>query len=59
LKPGDLDRKLDLFVGKDSIALCFDDFERGPSMMQLKASLGDVKPFWSANAMRTLRLEAR
>ena len=57
LAPSDLTDALNLFIGSDSLALCFDDYDRGPSMTQMKASLADLDGFWRANVRREMELD--
>lgn len=57
LEPNELTDALNLFVGKDSLVLCFDDYDRGPSMTQMKASLADMDGFLRANVRREMGLD--
>ncbi len=57
LEPNELTDALNLFVGRDSLVLCFDDYDRGPSMTQMKASFSDIDGFWRANVRKEMGLD--
>lgn len=54
--PSLLNAELDYFVGVDSLTLCFDDYDLGPSLCQLRLPLDTLRPYWSTRAKHYLSL---
>ncbi len=59
LQPQDLKKERAFFMDRDSLILCFDDYDRGPSMTQMKVSYASLAPFWSARSAQYLGIKAK